>query len=229
MSAHSADGGVDWCTAAQGAPARRRDWSRRLAPRAGEWRIQGWQGRHRASHREQGDCHSHALPHRPRSPDAVPNRRSRAHIPRSDTDAESDSRPAACAVAAIATLQEGTSRSAACAPFEHFLGSRRPCDGERVRPLRRFAPPPRSGEECQPNARPLIPPRNGEVAAHSADGGVETRHHHIRNTPNLARSSIGALRHAANASPSTSRVCAGSMMPSSHSRAVACQGDPCAS
>ena len=53
--------------------------------------------------------------------------------------------------------------------------------------------------------------------------------HYILNTPNDARSGIGAFRHAANASPSTSRVWAGSMMPSSHSRAVACQGLPCAS
>jgi hypothetical protein len=36
---------------------------------------------------------------------------------------------------------------------------------------------------------------------------------------------IGALS-GANARPSTSRVCAGSMMPSSHSRAVACRGCP---
>jgi hypothetical protein len=47
------------------------------------------------------------------------------------------------------------------------------------------------------------------------------RRHHILNTPNLARSGIGAFKVAAKASPSTSRVCAGSMMPSSHSRAVA--------
>ena len=52
---------------------------------------------------------------------------------------------------------------------------------------------------------------------------------HILNTPKLARSGIGAFKHAANARPSTSRVCAGSMMPSSHSRAVACHGLPWAS
>ena len=52
---------------------------------------------------------------------------------------------------------------------------------------------------------------------------------HILNTPKRAFSSIGALRHAANASPNTSLVCAGSMMPSSHSRAVACHGLPWAS
>ena len=40
---------------------------------------------------------------------------------------------------------------------------------------------------------------------------------------------IGALRQAAKASPSTSRVCAGSMMPSSHSREVPCQGLPSSS
>ncbi len=49
-------------------------------------------------------------------------------------------------------------------------------------------------------------------------GGVIRNH--IRNTPN-PRSSTGASTTAANASPSTSRVCAGSIIPSSHSRAVA--------
>ena len=43
---------------------------------------------------------------------------------------------------------------------------------------------------------------------------------YIRNTPNLV-ASIGALRQAANASPSTRRVSDGMMMPSSHIRAVA--------
>ena len=56
-----------------------------------------------------------------------------------------------------------------------------------------------------------------------------SQHRHILNTPNCGRSGIGAFSVAAKASPSTSRVCAGSMMPSSHSRAVACQGLPCAS
>jgi len=46
-------------------------------------------------------------------------------------------------------------------------------------------------------------------------------HRHIRNTPNFARSGIGAFKVAAKARPSTSRVCAGSIIPSSHSRAVA--------
>ena len=44
---------------------------------------------------------------------------------------------------------------------------------------------------------------------------------HIRNTPKRGASSTGAFNAAANANPSTSLVCAGSMMPSSHSRAVA--------
>jgi hypothetical protein len=43
---------------------------------------------------------------------------------------------------------------------------------------------------------------------------------YIRNTPNVV-GSIGALSAAERARPSTSRVRAGSMMPSSHSRAVA--------
>src|SRR5690606_4507706 len=48
---------------------------------------------------------------------------------------------------------------------------------------------------------------------------------YMRNTPNLA-GSIGALRDAETARPSTRRVSAGSMMPSSHSRAVAYHGLP---
>ncbi len=44
---------------------------------------------------------------------------------------------------------------------------------------------------------------------------------HILNTPNAGRSGIGASSAAASAKPSTSRVCAGSITPSSHSRAVA--------
>ena len=44
---------------------------------------------------------------------------------------------------------------------------------------------------------------------------------HIRNTPKRGASSTGALSAAAKARPSTSLVCAGSMIPSSHSRAVA--------
>jgi hypothetical protein len=44
---------------------------------------------------------------------------------------------------------------------------------------------------------------------------------HIRNTPNRARSGMGAFRVALKARPRTSRVWAGSMTPSSHSLAVA--------
>src|SRR5690606_4384728 len=52
---------------------------------------------------------------------------------------------------------------------------------------------------------------------------------HIRNTPKRACLGKGAFSVAAKASPSTSRVCAGSITPSSHSRAVAYQGLPSAS
>jgi len=45
--------------------------------------------------------------------------------------------------------------------------------------------------------------------------------HHIRNTPKRAASGTGAFSVAAKAKPSTSRVWAGSTMPSSHNRAVA--------
>ena len=44
---------------------------------------------------------------------------------------------------------------------------------------------------------------------------------HIRNTPNRGASSTGAFNAAASAKPKTSRVCAGSITPSSHRRAVA--------
>ena len=44
---------------------------------------------------------------------------------------------------------------------------------------------------------------------------------HIRNTPKRGASSTAAFSAAAKARPSTSRVCAGSMMPSSHRRDVA--------
>ena len=45
--------------------------------------------------------------------------------------------------------------------------------------------------------------------------------HHMRNTPNFGLSGIGAFRLALSASASTRRVSAGSITPSSHSRAVA--------
>ena len=44
---------------------------------------------------------------------------------------------------------------------------------------------------------------------------------HIRNTPKRGASSTGAFSAAANANPSTSLVCAGSIIPSSQSREVA--------
>ena len=50
--------------------------------------------------------------------------------------------------------------------------------------------------------------------------GEYVRHHHIRNTPNFV-GSIGAFSAAERERPSTRRVSAGSMIPSSHSRAVA--------
>ena len=48
----------------------------------------------------------------------------------------------------------------------------------------------------------------------------------MRNTPKRVRSSMGAFSEADSPSPSTRRVSAGSMIPSSHSRAVAYQGLP---
>ena len=55
--------------------------------------------------------------------------------------------------------------------------------------------------------------------AHLGLGSVLHRHH-IRNTPNFV-GSIGAFSAAERDRPSTRRVSAGSMIPSSHSRAVA--------
>jgi len=52
-------------------------------------------------------------------------------------------------------------------------------------------------------------------------GEISIRPCYIRNTPNCGRSAIGASRQAAKASPRTSRVCTGSITPSSHRRAVA--------
>src|SRR3546814_3752594 len=59
----------------------------------------------------------------------------------------------------------------------------------------------------------------GDFAAIGDEKGLEHRHH-ILNTPN-PRSLTGAFSVVVKASPSTSRVCTGSMMPSSHNRAVA--------
>src|SRR3546814_15696736 len=59
----------------------------------------------------------------------------------------------------------------------------------------------------------------GDFAAIGDEKGLEHRHH-ILNTPN-PRSLTGAFSVVVKTSPSTSRVCTGSMMPSSHNRAVA--------
>ena len=57
----------------------------------------------------------------------------------------------------------------------------------------------------------------GDLAAIGYEQGLD----HMRNTPKRGASSTGALSVAARARPSTSRVWAGSITPSSHSRAVA--------
>ena len=59
----------------------------------------------------------------------------------------------------------------------------------------------------------------GDLAAIGDQEGAEHRAY-IRNTPKRV-GSIGAFNAADSARPSTRRVSAGSMMPSSHSRAVA--------
>jgi len=79
---------------------------------------------------------------------------------------------------------------------------------------RRLSPP-------QPHATPPVPlphPSDGPPPRAGEDLLQIT---HIRNTPKRAPFSTGAFSAAANASPSTSLVCAGSMMPSSHKREVA--------
>ncbi len=63
---------------------------------------------------------------------------------------------------------------------------------------------------------PQTPLRRGQ----NVQTRSEVSRHHILNTPNCV-SGIGAFRLAEIARPSTSRVWTGSMMPSSHSRAVA--------
>ena len=60
----------------------------------------------------------------------------------------------------------------------------------------------------------------GDFAAIRDQHGVDHAGH-IRNTPNRGWSGIGAFSVTLNARPRMSRVCAGSMMPSSQRRAVA--------
>ena len=68
----------------------------------------------------------------------------------------------------------------------------------------------------------LPPEGRGDAcsAARVRDGSVVMVTSHIRNTPKRV-GSTGALSAAESDRPSTVRVSAGSMMPSSHSRAVA--------
>ena len=67
---------------------------------------------------------------------------------------------------------------------------------------------------------PLAQPKAPASAISCAVSSVCIAAHYIRNTPNLV-SGIGALSDADKPSASTRRVSAGSMMPSSHRRAVA--------
>src|SRR5690606_40768737 len=69
-----------------------------------------------------------------------------------------------------------------------------------------------------------VQPQGGKAARVAFElDGLEISHGglacYMRNTPKRV-GSMGALRLADNASASTSRVCAGSMTPSSHSRAL---------
>ena len=79
-------------------------------------------------------------------------------------------------------------------------------------------------DRAQPHALGRADDPAGDLAAIGDQQLVEApgeRHRHILNMPNRVGSGGGALRPAASASPSTVRVSAGSMMPSSQSRAVA--------
>jgi len=62
-------------------------------------------------------------------------------------------------------------------------------------------------------------------ALHGCDALIVTESRalvrYILNTPKRGAGGIGASRQAVSASPSTSRVCTGSITPSSHRRAVA--------
>ena len=116
---------------------------------------------------------------------------------------------------------------------------------ETVRPKRMLSPelvPPRTLAESAPEQH-LRQVAGAAFAAGAQDGGAGCREdpstmlrmvplpvpgryerhaHHIRNTPKRAPSgATGAFSVTRSTRPSTSRVWAGSMMPSSHSRAVA--------
>ena len=74
----------------------------------------------------------------------------------------------------------------------------------------------------RPDAEPGAGPDNpaGDLAAVRDQDFLEHGARYIRNTPNAVRG-IGALSAAEMPSPSTMRVSAGAMMPSSQSRALA--------
>lgn len=83
----------------------------------------------------------------------------------------------------------------------------------------------RKDEVTSSHVRPLYSSPSapiGALAMSAATEAISLRANiaHILNTPNVV-GGIGAFNDAEIASPSTSRVCTGSMMPSSHSRAVA--------
>src|SRR4051812_6302296 len=69
-------------------------------------------------------------------------------------------------------------------------------------------------------ARDLVAQRDMLFVQIDGFHGLEYRHIYIRNTPNRVRS-IGALSAADKPRPSTMRVSAGSITPSSHKRALA--------
>ena len=91
-------------------------------------------------------------------------------------------------------------------------------------PLRAAVPLPVPGRNITAGPLKLLPGTgrgNSRSLVEGAHARRRVRPPHILNNPNCACSGMGALRQALNARPSTSRVWAGSIIPSSHSRAVA--------
>ncbi len=172
----------------------------------------------------------HARYHRPRSATEPRCRQNPSRTPISEIACET-SAPAACSEAhATAALRAATYPCGACAPARYSAPKLRPCDAGRA------PDPPRNGEGDHPqdgggaealpcSRRPIRRAFGPSVSATRCHLPVPGRicciPHHIRNTPKRGTSGIGASRLAASARPSTSRVCTGSITPSSHSRAVA--------
>jgi hypothetical protein len=88
--------------------------------------------------------------------------------------------------------------------------------------MRRSGPPPRRFAPTLPTARKRSRGEGNKRREPAEHRSVDAAHRaHIRKMPKRVGSGGGAFVPAASASPSTVRVSAGSMMPSSQRRAVA--------